>query len=111
MATKQDTQAKAEPTYTFRNRYPAQRVRVAPGRTIQFHEEGLDDEGRLQGVYRTQHAEMAELVRQAIAKGGVPAWEEDQEERDAVRVLSQRRERAAAKVAALAEAARVPQEA
>ena len=96
----------SKPTeFTFRNRYPTQRVRLGKGGpTIQFAEGSLDDEGHMLGVYRTTNPTEAEAIRQAIAKGGVPAWEEDEEEREAVKILTQRRERAAARLAEQAKA-------
>lgn len=91
--------------WTFRNRYPTQRVRLGKGgATIQFSEGSLDDEGHMLGVYRTTDPHEAQRIRDAIAKGGVPAWEEDEEERAATQVLAQRRERAAARLAAQAKA-------
>lgn len=92
-------------TFTFKNSYPTQRVRLGKGETIQFREGTTDDQGRMQGVYTTTDPAEAQRLRDAIRKGGVPAWEEDQEEREATQVLAQRRERAAARLAEQARAA------
>lgn len=97
--------ARAPVVITFRNRYPTQRVRLGRGRTIQFVEDGVDDEGKAWGVWRTTSESDAQTLRGVIARGGVPAWEEDDEEREAVRVLAQSRARQAAKIAGQAQAA------
>lgn len=91
--------------FTFKNSYPTQRVRLAKGVTIQFREGTTDDQGRMQGVFTTTDPIEAQRLRDAILQGGVPAWEEDQEEREATQVLAQRRERAASRLAEQAKAA------
>lgn len=95
--------AQAETTYTWRCANPHQGVKL-PGGKIRFWEEGVTDEGKVLGVYRTSDPAVADALRAAIARGGIPAWEEDEEEREANAVIERKRRQAVARVAKAAQA-------
>lgn len=76
----------------------------APAGHIKFAQEGTDEQRRPMGVFRTADDALAGRIRELIAYGQIPAWEEDEEEARAVSILRKRREAAAAKVAAAASA-------
>lgn len=76
----------------------------APAGHIKFTPEGHDEYRRALGVFRTESEDVARRIRALIASGQIPAWEEDEEEAQAQRLIARKREKAARGIAAAATA-------